>query len=305
VKKIILSVLMSLVSFNIYANMSPIVDTDWVLTHLNDKDLIILDIRADKQDFYKGHIPNAIYVNKSDIRVDKEVNGKSLEGYLPDKAYFQNLLRSYGINNNSKVVIHTIQFGVKNLKYATRLYWQFKVYGFENVTLMEGGYLKWLKESKPIEKGPQRSVNTGDVVLKDTDESMISSTEDVEEALKDKSYTLVDFRDFQSYLGSHKASYIPYPGHIPSAFAAPEELFFKKDGTFVDKTTALNTFHALNIDLDKKIIIYCNTGNHSTEGWMIIHELLGHKNVSMYDGSLIEWTNLNKMTKLYEVENFK
>ncbi|UOD35096.1 sulfurtransferase [Deferribacteraceae bacterium V6Fe1] len=304
-KRIVIFLLMLFMSVNIYAKMSPIVDTDWVLAHLNDKDLIILDIRANKQDFYKGHIPNAIYVNKSDIRIDKEINGKLLEGYLPDKAYFQNLLRSYGINNNSKVVIYTIQYGIKNLKYATRLYWQFKLYGFQNVTLMEGGYLKWLKESKPIEKGDQRNVAEGDVILKDADNSMIATTEDVEKALKDKSYILVDFRDFQSYLGSNKASYIPYPGHIPGAFVAPEELFCKKDGSFVDKTTALNTFHALNIDLDKKIIIYCNTGNHSTEGWMLIHELLGKKNISMYDGSLIEWTNLNKMTKLYEVENFK
>ena len=282
---------------------SSLVSVKWLNDNLNN--VVILDIRKYEKDFFKGHIPGAVFVNKSKIRVNKEINGKEIEGFLPDKAYFQDLLRSYGINEDSGVVIYTKQHKHLNAKYSARLFWQFKAYGFKNVALLDGGFIKWLKTGKKVEKGQGKLIVKGNVTLGDLDKNTISDLNELKKTINNKNYLIADFRQIAYYLGSKKASYIPYPGHIPTAVTIPEDLFFNSDSTFISKDKIKNIMKAFNINTNKKIILYCNTGNHSALGWFILKELLNVKNVKNFDGSLIEWTAYKLPVKNYIIENFK
>lgn len=303
-KKIIVTIFITFLSMNIQAMSVPssLVSVKWLNDNL--KNVVILDIRKSEKDFFKGHIPGAVFVNKSKIRVDKEINGKEIEGFLPDKAYFQKLLRSYGVNKDSAVVIYTKQHKYLNAKYPARLFWQFKAYGFNNVALLNGGYLKWLKTIKNVEKGTGKLIVKGNVNLGNLDKNTISDLSELKKAINNRDYLIADFRQIAYYLGSKTASYIPYSGHIPTAVTIPEDLFFNSDSTFISKNKIENIMKAFNIDTKKKIILYCNTGNHSALGWFILKELLNVKNVKNFDGSLIEWTAYKLPTKIYIIENF-
>lgn len=303
-KKLFLVILCLILVGSAYAAKldSPLVSVQWLNKHLDE--VIVLDVRKSMSDFIRGHIPGARFVDKSKVRVDKKINGKMLEGFLPDKNYFEGFLRNLGVNNDSAVVIYTKQKGAVNAKYAARLYWQFKVYGFKNVALLDGGYYKWVDEIKKIEKGAGKKINFGNVELKNVDKNMIADFENVKKLMSDQNSILIDFRNLELYLGISKKSYVLYPGHIPGSYMMPESIFFKKDGTYISKNDIYKTLRALNIDINKNQIVYCNTGNHASVGWFILHELMGAKNVLLYDGSLIEWTNLNMPTKQFVIENF-
>ncbi|KAA0258166.1 sulfurtransferase [Deferribacter autotrophicus] len=303
-KKLFFTLFLCFLVINSYAIKisTPYVSVWWLEKNL-DK-VILLDVRRSKQDFYKGHIPNAVFVDKSKVRVDKIIMGKSVKGFLPEKEYFQNFLRSLGINNDSAVVIYTKQRKHINAKYAARLYWQFKVYGFENVALLDGGYYKWVNDIKKIEKGAGKAVTKGNVVLKDVNHEILADISEVKKAINDKNSIIIDFREMAYYLGIKTKSYIAYSGHIPTAFSVSEDLFFNDDGTFISKNDMEKTLFALNIDIHKPIIVYCNTGNHSALGWFILHEILKADSVKNFDGSLIEWTTYELPTKKYVIENF-
>lgn len=292
-------------SVNLFAGeIRPIVDTEWVNSHIQDSSLVLIDVRKQSQDYYKGHIPGAVLVEEPKMTVRKTVAGKELKGYLPGKEYFETFLKSLGVSDNSYLVLYSSVHGNKNTKYVTRLYWQLKVFGFDKVSIIDGGFKKWVMENRPVEKGAGRQPVSGTVRLKDPDRNMVYDTQNVIDFMKDNKNLLVDFRDFASYLGSKKSDDVLDYGHIPSGYAMPEELFFNDDGTFVSVGKIKGLASALNISPDKTIAIYCNTGNHAAEGWFILHELLGKEDVKLYDGSLTEWTNLGHKLVKYRVDNY-
>mgnify|MGYP005853964619 CR=1 FL=1 len=275
--------------------ISPLVDTDWLSKNLENNNVLVLGIRKQAQDFYKGHIPRAVLVKEPKMAVYRDIGGKKLRGYLPDQNYFEEFLKLLGVNNNSHLILLSFVHGNKNTKYVTGLYWQLKVFGFDNVSILDGGFKKWASENRPVEKGSGRDVVKGGVKLISPKIGMVYETDDILSFQKSKDNMLIDFRDFASYIGVKKSDDVLDYGHISGAYAVPEELFFNEDGTVIS---------ALNISLSKPIAIYCNTGNHATEGWFIFHEVLSKPDIYVYDGSLMEWTNLGHKLVKYKMDNY-
>lgn len=296
--------LMFLVGNSYSTEISPLVDTDWLSKHLENNNVLVLDIRKHAQDFYKGHIPRAVLLEEPKITVHRDIGGKKLKGYLPDQNYFEEFLKLLGVNNNSHLILLSFVHGNKNTKYVTRLYWQLKVFGFDNVSILDGGFKKWASENRPVEKGSGRDVVKGDVKLSSLKIGMVYETDDILSFQKSKDNMLIDFRDFASYIGVKKSDDVLDYGHISGAYAVPEELFFNDDGTFITQEKIKGVISALNISLSKPIAIYCNTGNHATEGWFIFHELLSKADLYVYDGSLMEWTNLGHKLVKYKMDNY-
>ncbi|MDH3900241.1 MAG: rhodanese-like domain-containing protein [Gammaproteobacteria bacterium] len=107
---------------------------------------------------------------------------------------------------------------------------------------------------------------------------------------------LVDTRAISQYLGTRKKSYVYDKGHIPGARSFPNELMNSAGmpARFLPADELRQLMQAMNIDTDADTITYCNSGHLASGGWFIMSELLGNKNVSVYDGSMHEWT-LNKL----------
>ena len=313
--------LIALIAFAIFVNTStdlhaeqlpgPLVETDWLANNL--KNVTILDLRVvlksftakpvfikDKKSGKKklvriaGHIPGARLVNYKIIRTTIKINGKEVKKMLPDKATFEKLMQKSGLNKNSTIVIVTKGRSNGDMTMATRLYWQLKYFGHDDMAILNGGMAQWILDGRKISSAAEKPVSGNWVATAERNE-ILASTGDVSKALNNKSVQLIDNRSIDQYLGTWKKSYVYDKGHIPGAKVFPNSIitthgmpakFFA-----TDQINALSS--SLGIDNGKETITYCNSGHLASGSWFIMHELLGNKKVKLYDGSMHEWT-LNK-----------
>jgi len=310
-KRILLSLVVFAVSGAAHAVQvpGPLVDTTWLAK--NQKNVLILDVREDPKTFtgkpvikvdkktrkmtivnVGGHIPGAVLVDYKKIRAKKKVDGVELEKMLPGKSAMENIMQSLGANQDSAIVI--VSRGMNNLDMtgATRMYWQLKFYGQDNMGILDGGVAQWLMDGHKVSVKPT-SVKKGNWKATAERNDLLATSEDVAKAMKDGSVQLVDNRPISQYLGVvYKKSYVYAPGHIPTAKSFPNELFTAPGAPakFNSKEKLTSLSEAMGIDPNKTSINYCNSGHLATGGWFYLHEVMGNKNVKMYDGSMHEWT---------------
>lgn len=268
----------------------PVVDTAWLAANQNQ--VVILDIRKKPKSFAKGHIPGSVYMNwKKQARMTKVVDGVKLIKMLPDKATFEATMQSLGVNNDSAVILSNKGKNADAVTKATRVYWTLKYYGHDNVAILDGGFAQWKKDKRPIstEATPPEK---GNFTARAERKELYASTADVKQAIQDDSIQLVDHRELNFYLGSAMKDYVSAQGHIPSAKNFPPSMIthWKAPATLVANEDLRNILSALNIDANKASIAYCNSGHLASGAWFVMSELLGNKNVRVYDGSLHAWT---------------
>jgi len=287
----------------------PLVDSAWLAK--NQKNVLILDVREDPGSFTRkpvikvdkktrkmkivnvgGHIPGAVLVDYKKIRANKKLGGMQLQKMLPGKKAMENMMQALGANQDSAIVL--VSRGQSNLDMtgATRMYWQLKYYGQNNMAILDGGVAQWLTDGHKVSIG-KTTVSKGNWKVTAERNEILATSDDVARAMKDGSVQLVDNRPISQYLGVvYKKSYVYAPGHIPTAKSFPNELFTAAGApakfNSADKLTSLS--EAMGIDPKKPAISYCNSGHLATGGWFYMHEVMGNKNVKMYDGSMHEWT---------------
>jgi thiosulfate/3-mercaptopyruvate sulfurtransferase len=285
----------------------PLVDTKWVKSHL--KDIVILDVRDAKNFISKpvfkrdkktgnlilvkvgGHIPGAHRIDYKKLRTSKMINNIKIDEMLPGKAAFEKIMQSFGLNKNATIVIMSEGESNKDMTAATRLYWSLKYYGEDNMAILNGGMAQWLKDGGNISISPTK-VKTGNWVATAERNDILATSDDIKKALKDPKVQLVDTRNVSLYMGTYKKSYVFANGHIPGAKNFPNELVTGPKGKadFTSAKEVQSISKAVGIDPKGEMITYCNSGHLATGSWFLYHEVLGNKNVKMYDGSMHEWT---------------
>lgn len=294
----------------------PLVETDWLAN--NQSNVVILEIRKDVKSFTKkpvykknkktgksklkkvaGHIPGSILVNYKKLRSNKKINGRTVQKMMVSKASFENLMQNSGVNKDSAVVIVSKGEGNADLTMATRLYWQMKYYGFDNMAILNGGMAQWLIDKRKVSTKVSKAKKGNWVATAERNE-ILASSKDVEAAVKAKSQ-LVDTRAISLYFGTwRKKSYVYANGHIPGAKPYPNELLSSTmPAKFLKVSDSKSLFEQLGIKTDKQSITYCNSGHLASGSWFVLSELMGNKNVKMYDGSMHQWTlEKHDVTKL-------
>lgn len=285
----------------------PIVETDWLAK--NQKKVLVLEIRADVKSFtakpvfakdkktgkaklkkVAGHIPGSVLVNYKDLRKDKTIDGRTVQKMLVDKADFEKVMQKAGANKDSAIVIVSKGENNLDLTMATRFYWQMKYYGHDNMAILNGGMAQWIMDNRKISSQADKAKKGNWVATAERNE-ILATSKDVEAAVKDKGQ-LVDTRPISLYLGTwRKKSYVYDNGHIPGAKPYPNELLSSNmPAKFLTKSDSKSLFEQMGITTDKNSITYCNSGHLATGSWFVLSEILGNKNVKMYDGSMHEWT---------------
>jgi thiosulfate/3-mercaptopyruvate sulfurtransferase len=286
----------------------PLADTDWL--EKNTGKVVILDVRKDIKSFtakpvYKrdkktkklklvkvgGHIPGASLIDYKKVRAKKKIGGKEVTRMLPEKKAFEDIIQKAGVNKDSTIVIVTKGESYDDATIATRLYWQLKYFGHTNMAILNGGMAKWLMEGKKV-SSKTGQITQGDWIASKEDTSILATTSDVNDALKNKKAQLVDTRDLNQYLGTYSKSYVYEKGHIPGAKLLPVELLTKHSSpaTFTSADKFKIIASELNVDAEKPAITYCNSGHLASGAWFIMSELMGNKNAKVYDGSMHQWT---------------
>ena len=285
----------------------PLVDTNWLSENLSK--VTILDVRGDIQSFTSepkfvkdkktgkqqlvrigGHIPNARLIKFKDVRAHRKIGDKTVKNLIPEKSAFEKLLQNAGVNKDDAIVIVNKGASGGNILLATRLYWQIKYYGHDNVSILNGGMAQWLLENRNVSTKPDK-INSGNWDATAAREEILATSEEVAAASKE-SLQLVDVRPISQYLGTSKIPSVSKFGHISEAKNFPTELIFKSGfpTTFASKEVAGQLINAMDIESTDNKITYCNTGLMASGGWFFFSEILGFKNTQLYDGSMHQWT---------------
>jgi thiosulfate/3-mercaptopyruvate sulfurtransferase len=261
--------------------IDPLVSTDWLQKNLKNAKIVIVDVRK-VEDYQAGHIPGAVNVFYGSWAIKKG----DLLNELPPIDDLADIIGSAGIDKNSLVVIVGITEKVPNQFDMTRVAWTLKYVGVPNVAILNGGQDKWVKENKPL---AQDMVKAKAKPFK----ALAGKNLFVDKAFvlaKVGKTTIVDTRGLAFYEGKEKLPFVPKLGRIRGAVNLPVGLLYTQEGLYKGKADlAAFAEKAVGKDLNKEIILYCDTGKTATSWAFIMTDMLGYKDVKVYDGSFMEW----------------
>ena len=268
-----------------------IVSTDWLEQHLEAPDIRIIDSswyfpqekRNAEQEFLECHIPGASFFDIDKIKD----NDSDLPHMLPPSEMFNSTVRKLGIGDGHKVVIYD-GLGMRS---AARLWWMFKVFGYSDVVVLDGGFPKWVKENR---------LTTADITGKEIrhltiyeDKSIVADRDDVLRATKLNHCSIIDARSEGRFMGT-----APEPrsglrsGSIENSINVPYETLLNEDFTFKSKREIIDIFSKKGVVFNNYIITTCGSGVTAAVLYLALDEI-GCSKISLYDGSWAEWGKID------------
>ena len=264
-----------------------LVTTEWLAEHLDDPNVVVAEVDENPALYDEGHVRGAVRLHwREDLQdpVERDLIGRD---------EFEKLMGGLGISNDTVVVL----YGDRNNWFAAYAYWYLKLYGHEDVRIVDGGRQKWVDDGRELTNDlPSReavSYKAGE-----RDASIRTFRDDVLSGLGDESRPLVDVRSPQEYSGDliappgYEQEGAQRGGHIPGAKSIPWASAVRDDGTFKSADELKQLYGDKDVTPDKQVTAYCRIGERSAHTWFVLRELLGYENVRNYDGSWTEWGNL-------------
>jgi thiosulfate/3-mercaptopyruvate sulfurtransferase len=263
-----------------------LVTTDWVAQHAADTGVRVVEVDVDTTAYDQGHVPGAAGWNWT-----TELCDTLIRDIVPIKK-LEELLGKSGIDNKTTIIL----YGDNNNWFAAWAFWQLKIYGHEDVRIMDGGRKKWVAEGKELNTD-EPSFPPTTYRASAADLSIRAFLPEVQKAVAQKSAALVDVRSPQEFTGEILAppglpETCQRGGHIPGAKSIPWAKACNDDGTFKSASDLQALYGGAGITADKPVIAYCRIGERSSHTWFVLKYLLGFQNVKNYDGSWTEWGNL-------------
>jgi thiosulfate/3-mercaptopyruvate sulfurtransferase len=262
-----------------------LVTTQWAEENLDTPGVVFAEVDEDTTAYDGGHSRGAVKLDwRKDLQDPVRRDFVSKEG-------FESLLSQKGISNDDLVVL----YGGNNNWFAAYAYWYFKLYGHENVKLLDGGRKKWELDGRELSGEDVKREGTS-YQAKEQDHSIRAFRDEVVQAIGSKNY--VDVRSPDEFSGKLLApAHLPQeqsqvPGHIPGALNVPWAKVANEDGTFKTEEEIRELYADEGLDTAKPTIAYCRIGERSSIAWFALHELLGHEDVKNYDGSWTEYGSL-------------
>ncbi|HLL68176.1 MAG TPA: sulfurtransferase [Micromonosporaceae bacterium] len=264
---------------------SVLVSADWAEKNIGAENVVFVEVDEDTTAYAGGHIQGAVDINwKTELQ--DQVRRDAV-----NKEQFEALLSRKGISNDDTVIL----YGGNNNWFAAYAYWYFKLYGHNDVRLLDGGRKKWELEARPLTKDPVTRPATT-YTAQEQDLSIRAFRDDAVRAIGVEN--LVDVRSPDEYAGRLLApAHLPQEqaqraGHIPTAISVPWSKAANEDGTFKTDAELSELYTAAGLDGSKSTVAYCRIGERSSHTWFVLHELLGQSNVRNYDGSWTEYGSL-------------
>jgi thiosulfate/3-mercaptopyruvate sulfurtransferase len=263
-----------------------LVTTDWVAAHTRDANTRVVEVDVDTAAYDQGHVPGSVGWNWTTQLCDTVVRD------IVPKDKLETLLGKSGIDNNTTIVL----YGDNNNWFAAWAFWQLKIYGHQDVRIMDGGRKKWLAEGRELSTDktapPLKTYRAGT-----PDNSLRAFLPEVQQAVAGKKASLVDVRSPQEFTGEILAppglpETCQRGGHIPGAKSIPWGKNVNDDGTFKSVEELKALYGAQGVSGDQPVIAYCRIGERSSLTWFVLKHLMNFGNVKNYDGSWTEWGNL-------------
>lgn len=261
---------------------SPIISTAWLAEHLHavkpvDASWHMPAARRDAQaEYAAAHVPKAVFFD-IDAHSDRHSN---LPHMLPTPGAFALAVSGLGISNNDAVVV----YDSNGLFSAARLWWMFRIFGHDNVAVLDGGLPKWLAEGRPTETGfitpPSADFHAG------YRSHLLRGKGDVLGNLATKKAVVMDARGADRFYGT-----VPEPraglrsGHIPASQHVHYASLLNADATLKPREELEVLLSAAE---NRPVITSCGSGVTACILDLAL-EHIGHRDHAVYDGSWAEW----------------
>ncbi|KAG9471980.1 thiosulfate sulfurtransferase-like [Eleutherodactylus coqui] len=249
-----------------------------------------------RKEFAERHIPEASFFDLEQCKNQQS----PYEMMLPSESKFAKYAGELGICNDSHVVVY--DSNNSGMLFAPRLWWMFRVFGHNNVSVLDGGLVNWMKQGLPVTS--EMAHVTPETLQVTLNRSLLKSFEDIQENISSKRFQLVDARSEARFRGPEpKAGEDIEPGHIPGSVNLPFSNFLTKDGYEKPEHEIRQLFEKQGIDLMKPMTATCRRGVTACH-LALASFLLGKEDVSIYDGAWSEWFHRAKPEqKVFEKRN--
>lgn len=291
-KKIVL-LLTALISLSAFANQ-PLLTPKELESKLKDSNVRIIDIR-DPKTYAQNHIPGSLSAPYGKWRGPKENPGE-----LPSLTKLTELVQSLGLSPKNHIIVTSSGSDETDFGAAARVYWTLKVLGLENLSILNGGIKSWAEIKLPLNNQPVTIAKSN--FEPKINKALITTKEQLLKKSADGSARLIDARPAAFFTGDTRHQAAKIPGTLKGASNVEHsEWFNEKSPTFIAKDAALKVASKTNLNSDEEIVSFCNTGHWAATNWFAMSEILGKKNVSMYSGSMVDFTKDNDVSNMQNV----
>ncbi|WP_338444973.1 sulfurtransferase [Pelagerythrobacter marensis] len=267
--------------------MDILVSTGWLAENLGT--VTVLDAskhlpaagRDARAEFAQGHIPGARFLDLATLQDETS----PVPAAVPRAGQFAERLAALGIEDGSRVVL----YDDSALRSAARAWFVFRLFGWSDVAILDGGLARWRAEGRALETGDAPPARAPQGPAPRPDPARIRTKAEMLANLRERREQVVDARDAARFTGEAEDAVHGLPGgHIPGARHLHYRALLNDDGTFKSANELRAAFAAAGIDLDRPVTTTCGSGVTAAVVLFAL-ELLGKADIALYDGSWSEW----------------
>lgn len=277
---------------------SLLVETDWLESNLENPNIRIFDctvwlnphpnkiytIVSGKKDYNEGHIPNSDFLDLEDI----SLKNTPYPFMMSDNKTFDKIMSLKGIGPDT----HVILYSRVNIQWATRVWWMLKSMGFNNASILNGGFDRWKQENKKISTDSVTYPKNNFISIPQN--GLFCTKEEVINSLTNNNISIINALRSTLHDGSEKVDYGRL-GHIKNSINIPSLEMVDPDTNLYKSLEDLKIiFKNYNVLSKEKVIAYCGGGIAATNIAFVL-TALGFNNITVYDASLSEWAKNNNL----------